>query len=373
MRKGLKALKKYFFQKREIILVSNNKIRAEEIGFSKFCLLFGFFCWIVFSSVKFFEYRVIIDRKVAEIKNLSKINSYFRSEIDFYSSNLKSIHSYIQVLNEYDRFAGIDINYDENKIIVKSPNLLPPEVKLTDFDKDVMYKIADTSYELQEIQKNVRKRTTGIEKLIAMTGLAKEKEVDKFVEAGKILEGDSFLANYNGHNYIAKNIIENKAISDGGMLSFASLQNDVKYLKNLESIIDDMPLTLPMKNYYISSNFGKRINPVTRRRTIHIGLDMAGPLRAPIYATGDGVITFAGRKGSYGNLVKIKHSSGLSTYYGHLSKIKVNKGDIVQRGNLIGYQGNTGRSTGSHLHYEVRYKDEPYNPKKFLLMGDKLF
>ena len=106
----------------------------------------------------------------------------------------------------------------------------------------------------------------------------------------------------------------------------------------------------PMKtaDFVVSSGFGPRDG------TMHQGIDMAGPVGTPIHVTGDGVVTFAGRSGAYGNLIKIRHELGTETRYAHLSRIHVKVGDRVSQGDRIGDMGNTGRSTGPHLHYEIR-------------------
>ena len=139
----------------------------------------------------------------------------------------------------------------------------------------------------------------------------------------------------------------------------------------IENTLNKIPSSLPLKEYYLSSSYGIRTHPILRKRLKHDGIDIAGRHKTPIYSTADGIVVFTGNKGSYGKLVKIKHPLGFQTYYGHLSKISVKSGDIIKRGDIIGLQGNTGRSTGSHLHYEVRYKGQTYNPAQFLKVGQE--
>ncbi|MDO5704867.1 MAG: DUF5930 domain-containing protein, partial [Paracoccus sp. (in: a-proteobacteria)] len=113
--------------------------------------------------------------------------------------------------------------------------------------------------------------------------------------------------------------------------------------------LEKVPLAMPVKSAFrYTSGFGRRWGRA------HEGIDMAGPVGTPIYATADGVISHAGWQGAYGNLIKIEHELGTETRYGHLSKIRVRPGQRVSQGDLIGDMGNTGRSTGPHLHYEVR-------------------
>jgi murein DD-endopeptidase MepM/ murein hydrolase activator NlpD len=373
MLKLRKKIKDFFLQDRELIFVSKGKIFTAHFDCKRTLCLIGIFCWVIFSSVKFFEYRNTINRKIAQIDNLNTINRYYKAEIEFVNSNLKDIHSYITALNKYDRFNTVGINYDEEKLLVKSPNLLPKEIKLTERERNTIHTITLAGNKLQNIQKDIRKRNTGLEKIMAMTGITHQKNVKTFVEGNNILQGNNTIAKYEGHNFIIPVNSNNDNNDKSNLLTFTSLKNDVKYMSNLENKINALPLSTPLSGYYVSSNFGKRRNPVTRRRTIHVGLDMAGTYKTPIYSTAKGTVVFAGYKGSYGKLVKIKHDSGIYTYYGHLNKIKVKPGDKVKRGQVIGNQGNTGRSTGQHLHYEVRLNGEPYNPKNFLRTGTKLF
>jgi murein DD-endopeptidase MepM/ murein hydrolase activator NlpD len=130
-----------------------------------------------------------------------------------------------------------------------------------------------------------------------------------------------------------------------------------------------LPLDPPMAEGWISSDFGPRRDPVTGRKAFHPGLDIGGPYRSIIYATGPGVVTFAGTEGAYGRMVEVTHDFGLKTRYGHLSKIRVKNGDQVLKGQAVGVMGSTGRSTGPHLHYEVIHNDQPFDPSNLLEAG----
>ena len=116
----------------------------------------------------------------------------------------------------------------------------------------------------------------------------------------------------------------------------------------------------------ISSGFGYRRDPFTRRGAMHRGLDFKGPTGAAIYAASKGRVSFVGRKSGYGNVVEISHGNGLTTRYAHMSKFVAKPGQLVEAGDVIGAIGNTGRSTGPHLHFEVRINDRAVNPRPFL-------
>ncbi len=118
----------------------------------------------------------------------------------------------------------------------------------------------------------------------------------------------------------------------------------------------------PLKSGRRTSNFGRRIDPFNKKLQFHKGIDIACPVGSRIYAAREGKVFFAGYKGGYGKLVIIKHKHGYYSYYGHLSRFKKKKGSHVKRGELIALSGNSGRSTGPHLHFEIRKKNKPINP-----------
>ncbi|NIJ33813.1 murein DD-endopeptidase MepM/ murein hydrolase activator NlpD [Sphingomonas oligoaromativorans] len=133
-----------------------------------------------------------------------------------------------------------------------------------------------------------------------------------------------------------------------------------------------VPSQKPVKEFRYTSSFGVRTDPFRGTAAMHPGLDMAAPVGTPVYATADGIVSRAERAGGYGNLVQIEHGKGLETRYGHLSQILVHDGQRVHRGDLIALMGSTGRSTGSHLHYEVRIDGRAVNPMPFLQTADYL-
>ena len=134
-----------------------------------------------------------------------------------------------------------------------------------------------------------------------------------------------------------------------------------------------IPSAEPVKGTALTSGYGVRSDPFKGRAAMHAGIDLAGPLGTPIYATADGMVNRAEyNNGGYGNLVELNHGRGIQTRYGHLTRSIVQAGQRVKRGDLIGYMGSTGRSTGSHLHYEVRIDGKAVNPVPFLQSGEYL-
>lgn len=139
--------------------------------------------------------------------------------------------------------------------------------------------------------------------------------------------------------------------------------------KKKEQLLASIPAIQPVSNKelkYMASGFGYRIDPVYKTTKFHAGIDFTAPIGTPVYATGDGVVLpYVEGYSGYGNFVRINHGYGYVTLYAHLSKIAVKASQKVKRGDVIGYVGNTGKSVGPHLHYEVRKNDNPINPINF--------
>lgn len=145
-----------------------------------------------------------------------------------------------------------------------------------------------------------------------------------------------------------------------------SLQELQAYFQDQRSLLASTPSIWPARGW-VTSDFGQRLDPYTADRVMHQGLDIAAPHGKEVTSPSDGTVVFAGLEGGYGNVIVIDHGYGIKTRYGHLAKILVKAGDKVKRGALIAAVGNTGRSTGPHLHYEVRVNGIPQNPRKFIL------
>ena len=155
--------------------------------------------------------------------------------------------------------------------------------------------------------------------------------------------------------------------------NFKALFMSWKKLEQIEQGTIAIPSTEPVHGTNFTSGYGVRSDPFKGHAAMHAGIDLAGPMGTPIYATADGTVGRAEwNSGGYGNLVEIDHGHGIQTRYGHLSRYIVSAGERVKRGQLIAYMGSTGRSTGSHLHYEVRLDGKAVNPIPFLQSGEYL-
>jgi len=180
---------------------------------------------------------------------------------------------------------------------------------------------------------------------------------------------------------VLKRIASSSANGVGGPLepvggadtTFKQLFNSWKKLDSISQGAIAVPSEKPVKTAAFTSGYGVRSDPFRGAAAMHAGIDLAGPIGTPIYATADGTVSDAGwNSGGYGNLVKIDHGRGIETRYGHMSAILVSAGQHVVRGQQIGRMGSTGRSTGSHLHYEVRIDNRAVNPIPFMKSTDYL-
>jgi len=174
---------------------------------------------------------------------------------------------------------------------------------------------------------------------------------------------------------VALSAVELQAEIDRLSFEVEKKSDDLAFLefKLLEKRVKDrlLPTTLPVKDGVLGSTFGHRSDPFAGTRSMHEGLDFAAEQGTPVLAAADGVVLGAAYHAEYGNLVELDHGDGLSSRYAHLSEMAVKPGELIKRGSQIGRVGSTGRSTGPHLHFEVRMLGIAQNPAHFLKRGDE--
>ncbi|HLT41102.1 MAG TPA: M23 family metallopeptidase [Sphingobacteriaceae bacterium] len=176
------------------------------------------------------------------------------------------------------------------------------------------------------------------------------------------------LENYRNSEIMIESAKKIDEIAKTLTIQSKSYEELMDLAKSKSEMMASIPAISPInsKNLHKGiSGFGSRVHPVYKIKKNHMGIDFASPTGTPIYATGDGKVVQSGRERGYGNMVKIDHGHGYETLYGHMSKIKVRKGQKIKRGEVIGHVGNTGISTGPHLHYEVIKNKKPVNPINF--------
>jgi len=150
------------------------------------------------------------------------------------------------------------------------------------------------------------------------------------------------------------------------ILNKSSINKKLTPSQNTQNKTDKIDYTMPVFTGYISSPYGKRRDPFNGHQRHHNGIDIAAKQGSKIKTIASGFVTFAGRKGGYGNVIDVHHSDSMKSRYAHLDKIKVKKGDVVRKGDIIATMGKTGRATGPHLHLEVWKNNRPVNPEAFI-------
>ena len=210
---------------------------------------------------------------------------------------------------------------------------------------------------LEDIQKEMRLMAQTDAKVRIMADLSKPKP-DAMVGIGgppEIDENDSFAQLQTRIDHMRRDID----------LRRESQEEIQGFLNDQRSMVGAEPSGWPVKGW-LTSNFGMRKSPFSGKRKMHEGYDIAARTGTPLYVTADGVVSKAETVPGYGKLVVVEHGYGYRTYYGHNSKLHVRAGQRVTRGQKIASVGNTGRSTGAHVHYEIRRNGVPVNPKKFM-------
>lgn len=275
-------------------------------------------------------------------------------------------------LKESDRRAG-DIEMQARQLTVALNAAIEQRNRLQNERAMMVGTVGDLRSQLaalQESQANfvadlaerARDNIDVMEKTVAMTGLDVEKLLDSVAETSG-----------QGGPYIPASAGTGDQGEQRLLASVATLGDQVDRWERLQLILRSLPLTAPIDSYYISSSYGQRMDPFNGERAIHEGIDMVGKLRSEVLATAPGTVVFAGWKGGYGRVVEVDHGLGIITRYAHLYAIDVKVGDVVDYRQEIGKLGSSGRSSGPHVHFEVRYNGRPLDPMSFLKAGRYVF
>ena len=365
------------FPDRQLYFRTNGEVRFVTISQNKQILssviLIGIICWFSITTYSHIYINDIINDKNIE---LSAVNSNYEILEKQYNQLKDDIQSSSQALEQRQ-------NYLEQILDVKKVTIGNIKNIITDDKNSTDNNLSDTS----------DKRTKNLirnEKLEKVYSNLKSNEIKQSENIKLIIEDvDSKLAfvksTLTGAGLIEEELLElainlPSKTQGGPLIGFTNRLNDTildssefnelynkrSLLNDLELAITYLPTTTPPENYYLSSKFGARRDPFTKRWADHKGIDMAGWHKTPIMSGGSGVVVKAEKNGSFGLYVEIDHGNGFISKYGHLSKIKVQKGDKVSDNQIIGLMGSTGRSVSTHLHYEIWFNDKPIDPLKLI-------
>lgn len=305
---------------------------------------------------------------------------------DLRDSIISSINSEAVLTKVYlgDQYYGLVLNEQEGKEVLRRIGEIFIDESKIDRDKIISVDVkANLRYEkenerirnvkpIEEIARNIIK-SDKFNNLVFVDILCREERVDSIDVSTKVVNRDDM---YLGEVYVEegeegiKSVVSNVVYRNGLKVNEEIIEQDiikysidkVVYKGTKSPIKEDVAfLRMPTRGGYVTSNFGPRWG------STHSGMDIAGEIGDPVCSAFDGKVKECRYDGSYGNKILIQHEDGIETIYGHLSKFEVKVGDEIKKGQLIGRVGSTGRSTGPHLHFEVRVNGSPVDPKKYLV------
>ena len=373
-----------FFKSRNIIVISEHKVGHYSVGTGTQLLLTaavaGFICWASYATGSYMaakhalrekDQKIMVvnleRKKMGEDVSLLKQDLMARKEKPSLSESSRSILShYPDNPAEVSAFFSLS----QEKLGALEPALGQQEGgNVAELKQQLKKMETENRLLVSAIRSKTQGKIRDLEEVISMTGLNAEKLQQAMAEeAKKSGKGDSQKSGGFGSGGPFIPTSETQAVVE----KESALFGDVDKMVNLHEVVSRLPISKPVAGAQFMSPFGTRVDPFTKRLATHTGLDLAGAAGAKIMCTSAGKVKFTGRRGSYGNMVEVDHGFGISTVYAHLSQINVTEGQRLTRGQVVGIQGSTGRSTGPHLHYEVRINNRPVNPKKFIEAGSNV-
>lgn len=350
------------FQKRNIIVMSERSTSHVSMsGKVQFLILFLVLTVIStgsFSTGKYMAAKRVISEQDETIKSVA--NSRVENGFSYGVPSLTNNKNASDFANQFADPSYSLSAMDQGQLVARI-SFLESRIKELKTTNQEIVKVVRTTADGQ---------IAGLEDIIRQTGLSPEllkrqAEQERKIRRKPTASNANNSAGGKGGPYIPDSWDEN-------MRSFVEdLDKSADKLYVLRKIMDILPTSKPIDAASHESSFGRRVDPFTGRIAFHAGMDMASRDHPEIMAASGGKVVFAGWSNGYGNMVEIDHGLGISTRYGHMRKINVSEGDVVSKGDMVGLQGSTGRSTGAHLHFEVRFNNRPINPAPFIKAGNQ--
>lgn len=303
----------------------------------------------------------VIDDKITNSKKLSDserealTNSRVKiwGELDFLKTRIAELLSDRDYAPEYVKIADISVAYDivraENETIRQQhEQILETMTTISEADNEIVNAVSTlTNEKIADLRKNLNK-------------------INSTLAALKIQEQALIQSANKYSNPIINNVFSPITFDTNVDTKYKKLANNLEIWAGLAKLSQVLPLGAPVKNTHITSGYGIRQDPFTKKPKQHKGIDFAGKVGTELSAVAPGRVISVGDRSGYGLTVEIDHGLGFSTLYAHLSKTLVSRGDWVRPGTIVGLGGSSGRSTGAHLHYEIKYKGNQFNPAKFV-------
>ena len=290
----------------------------------------------------------LLQREAAVAQSESRVAAY-RENVDAVASDLANRQDFIE-----DMVAALPADIKANETVSDSSKEASETVD----------KVSAVIPEAAALAKIEARQITFVEKLTRFA----DRRADRAAQAMRKLGLNPQAVIQSSANDAMGGPFEKLSTSTDGSIDprFERLGLSLARMAALERGLDGIPQVMPAASHAMSSGFGYRRDPFNGGGAMHSGLDFKGPIGTPIYAAASGTVTFAGWKGGYGKTIEITHGNGLMTRYAHMSRFAATLGQTVGAGTTIGAIGNTGRSTGPHLHFEVRINERAVNPRPFL-------
>lgn len=378
----LQQAARHRFPNREIIVRANGQVAYLQISHRRQLMAVGLVmavaAWALYASVSY----VVFDRRLAD-KNaeIEQATTAYRTlkysltdaETKFIeiARSLESGSAELQAMREQNGALKRNLSAIEtvlDSVVAQRTRIAGERQSLEARNVMLEARLKQMQVAQAEVLGRLGQRTLGdiadAERVVAMTGLDADTMLNRS-GAPRAGQGGPFIPALGGKDF--------DGLIEPANFTAAMLDAHIDRLEGLQHLLRVLPLTVPAEVYTLSSGFGLRRDPVNGAAAMHYGLDLAGNSGQPITATAPGKVIFAARMGFYGKMVEIDHGMGVTTRYGHLKDIGVEEGQVVAAGEKIGAMGSTGRSTGTHVHYEIRVDGQPVNPMKFIKAGRYVF
>ncbi|MBO4625930.1 MAG: peptidoglycan DD-metalloendopeptidase family protein [Alphaproteobacteria bacterium] len=299
--------------------------------------------------------KILHAEKLTEKQKEELLNTRLKTwgEMDFLRTRLTEMFTNAEYAPEYTKMAELSAEYEitraENETLKKQSDQIAQGMQnIADADAQIVETVTKmTNDNVDELRKQIKR----INSTITSLGLNEKILVDKANKYSSPAVGSAF------------NPMEmNKSLDP----KYQKLADGLELWNGLNKLLHILPMGAPVESLRVTSNYGKRNDPFTGKPKQHRGIDFAGKIGTELMAVAPGRVISAGERVGYGLTVEIDHGLGFSTLYAHLSRAMVARGDWVRPGTVVGLGGSSGRSTGPHLHYEIRYKGTPFNPSKFV-------
>ncbi len=299
--------------------------------------------------------KILNTKKLTDEKKEELMNSRLKTwaELDFLRIRLNEMFTDEEFNPEYAKLSELSAEYEltraeNDELKRRNTQLVETMVLVADADAQIINTVSQmTNQNLEDLRKTLKR----INSTIASLGLTQDALVRRANKYTNPLVGAAF---------------RQLNMDEGLDPKYQELADKLELWNGLGRLTNILPLGAPVERVRVTSNFGNRADPFTGKPARHRGIDFAGKIGTELMAVAPGRVVSAGERVGYGTTVEIDHGLGFTTLYAHLSQILVSRGDWVRPGTVVGLGGSSGRSTGPHLHYEIRYKGAPFDPTKFV-------